>query len=277
MSDGDVILGNMTLEDLRASLVRPVAAQVEMVEVTAKARTSSSAFRTVRNNEYITLDGDRWQAQNASKPHSLGVRRNTFRFELRPGDQWLGDAKARDNRERSQIYCVTKVPFLKDEWFAVDFTMSGGTIVEPGVYLSLISYHQTEDPVGEGGFPGPFTVRIENGNLEVVTRHTDEEKTVDHPVTAVRHSEAFVPGKTYKFVARIQFGRTEGGLLDFWIDGIQVVGIEDRIGYNDKVGTYMKFGVYRGGGLKEPLVATYANLERGPSSLASRVGSAPTN
>jgi hypothetical protein len=87
------------------------------------------------------------------------------------------------------------------------------------------------------------------------------------------YERAIARDRWYRFVGRIVFGWNNNGACEVWMDGVKVVNLPTtNIGYNDLIGPYWKFGVYRAA-VADTLVVEYANMEIGATSLLSRVTS----
>lgn len=191
------------------------------------------------------IDGITYTRQSSGA--AWGVRQSLsnaddLNFELRPGDRWPDDG---DTRERAQLAAVSeKLPFSQSIWMATRLALDGG-VPEPGVWMSILGFKQSEDVGDLEGQSGMFGLRLEAGKFELVTRHSDDAIMVSPPITTVHYSQDWDFGRVYDLICRLRFEKTSGGAFDAWLDGTKIVTYRGRVGFNDAIGPYAKIGLYR--------------------------------
>lgn len=102
----------------------------------------------------ITRIGPNWQAQSASQPWSCQVDGETYRFEVRTGDQWSGDNNA---KERSELCGLETVPFNQTLIADFDFMLEPGPISQRP-WLIIFQVH-TDDAIAAMMSP-PLAINI---------------------------------------------------------------------------------------------------------------------
>jgi hypothetical protein len=190
------------------------------------------------------------------------------RFEVRSGDTWSGET----GRNRSEFSSCARECAGREVWFSYAMRIHGGAPVSDWNVLG--QFHSTADP-GEGnGLSPPFAVCLMPGEkLRFVKRTDSAALTSTSPRATVLYERGVSRDRWYRIVGRIVFGWTDNGAVDLWMDGVKVVGLpQTNIGYNDLIGPYWKFGIYRAQAA-ETLTVEYANLEICGTSLLTRVTS----
>ena len=130
------------------------------------------------NNSTITSGGESYGVQNGSKPWSLTSPGNDeYRFELHDDDQWSGDLA---NKERTQIYSKTKIPFDQKHYTTFDVRFDTNPQASTADWVSLVGWHATEDS-GEPGSPGMLTLHMLNGKFSLISR-SDADSITSNPV-----------------------------------------------------------------------------------------------
>ncbi|HEX5775738.1 MAG TPA: heparin lyase I family protein [Caulobacteraceae bacterium] len=214
----------------------------------------------------------RWtNQQDDAKPHAIQqVGPNRVRFEVRGGDTWKKDAKF--NRNRAELSSRTRHAPGEDVWFSYQLVVRGGEPTRARFNI-LGQFHQTKDPWDKNLSP-PFAINLlpKKNTLRFIKRYSAEQKTTTTTDTIMHESAPIQRDRWIHVVGHIVFGWENNGAVELWLDGRKVVDLpRTSIGYNDALGPYWKFGIYRAGS-PEPLVVEYANLEIGSASLLGRVG-----
>ena len=211
-------------------------------------------------------------AQDAGKPWSHEHRADYDRFEVRPGDRWSRD---KVGVERSELRDVRNWPFSTDVWVA--YSMRVPTTSSTAAPWTVVGqFHGTED-VGDGARSPMLAVDIGLDRLRITTRSDAAPSTVHNPREVERYRAKLDKGHWHSFVFRLRFARSGDGYLAAWMDGISIIpGEAIPLGYNDAIGPYWKYGVYRPAAQGVTTVE-YANMEVSTTSLERRVkDSAPT-
>jgi hypothetical protein len=223
------------------------------------------------SGEHAVVNGERYTVQSPERPWSLSIHPTLgySRFEVRPGDVWENDARLHpDGRQRVSMRGQTFWPNNTDVWFSY----SVRTSAMPDSWSQLTSLHAELEPGETPGKPDPLGFMVSHGRFTIETRSDTRALTTSKADTVVRYSmPMFAPDTWQNIVVRVKFDPHGNGRLTFWLNGEQRYDSGAiPIGYNDRLGPYFKYGLYRGGS-DQTSVAEFANVEIGISSLLDRV------
>lgn len=193
------------------------------------------------------------------------------RFETRPLERWLFDATS----ERSELLMDFTAPFETDVWWSYSMLIEDGPpVTTPWAVFG--QWHASED-AGDISASPPFALEISPSTQEmgINTRGSAANPLTGIPPAVFHWTRAGMRGAWHDWVFRSRFSYGLTGQLQVWLDGTEIINVSGiRNAYNDAVGPYFKYGIYRGqspSASAETLVAHYANLELGTASLASRI------
>ena len=238
---------------------------------------TSTAY--IPNTTNLQRQGQLFTTQTPALPRSL--RFDPYgqpRFELQAGDV-IGGAET--DRERCELQGNSKWPFATDIWLSIPFFIENGpTISSTEVAWCVIGQmHQTED-ASEGGLSPVFSQNFINEHLQVFALGNSTGTSADFSANGVSttvYDAALSRGVWHYTVYRLRFGQGSGGQMDMYLDGTSVYSNNAvPMGFNDAVGPYLKYGVYRQ--LNTPtntkgIAIKYGQVEISLSSLFSRVAS----
>lgn len=206
------------------------------------------------------LSNGTFHYRNADEAWSEGSpAEGTYRFEVRDGDYYtnpdvpLAESDAAQGKNRSEITALQKLQ--EGRAFAFDFDF----MVEPGApntadWLVLAQFHQTADTDADGNIldaaVGPPLALVMRGErLEIIGR------TDPNPITTVTPpnmsmflgTDPITRGQFYNIRFEMVFDDAVGGegMLRVFLDGVMIVDYTGPLGYNDAIGPYAQFGVYR--------------------------------
>ena len=205
---------------------------------------------------------------------SNGIK-NFQKFEVRSGDVWSGDVG--NSKERAELYTnATKFSFNQDYWGAWSFNLDFGDDITGNSLFIIGQFHQTPD-AGDATISPMFDVSLATSSastLQVRTRTSQVDPIVASPTPTTHYTTPIDRFTWHDVVMRINFDPADPGtgLLDFYLNGTQVVAYTGPIGYVDAVGPYFKWGIYSGTASYTRKVK-YANMQWGTASLASVVAS----
>jgi Ca2+-binding RTX toxin-like protein len=192
-----------------------------------------------KSESWFGIDGVTYSTQNGNEAYSVALDDDTFRFEVRPDDQWAKDSRF---SERSEIRGETV--YAPGEVLAVSYSF----MIEPGAantatgrggdgsWLILGQFH-ANDFVSQS----PFAVEMLKEKMAIVIRYGDP---ADH-----EYRELFVDtkdierGRYYDIDIEVRFENNGNGFLEVWRDGAKIVSYSGPIGYDN--GVYWKYGIYR--------------------------------
>lgn len=219
------------------------------------------------NGPAVTHGGLLYDTHNASQPWSLRTYQGYDRFELRAGDRWPSDLTS----ERTELSGQRNpLPFGADVWLSFAQRVTATGLTSP--WMVLAQFRATDDA---GDYPSrsPVWAQQFSGSTFVITTRSDPSPSSAGNLPQVdRYTDPdFETGVWHHFVYRLRFSQTGLGELQAWIDGTEVIPtLAIPMGYNDTTGPFLKYGIYRSPA-SETVVAEFANVEIGSSSLLSRV------
>lgn len=273
---GEVVAGTSAQSPAEQGGTPPPAEEpVAAAARPAAGPVPTSADTVAASGETTMVDGVRYRVQSPLRPWSVQVSpsSNYTRFELRAGDRWANDVERfPDGRQRAKLRGEDRYAPRTDIWIAYSLRWSGDI---PATWGLITSLHSALEPGESKGKPGPFTVSVARGKLTLFTR-SDTQALTTSKEDAVPRFEMPLPaeGEWHDVVYRVRLDPYGDGRVSFWFDGEQRYDSGAiPIGYNDAVGPYFKYGLYRG--MSDlTTVMEFANVEVGTRSLQDRV-SAP--
>lgn len=230
------------------------------------------------NNALLKVFDDTFMVQSPNKSWSLRQALNKsspiFRFQVRAGDTWTGDARNPKRKERCEMYMKNSpLPFDQDVWFSYAIRIAVGDPLDlsPVEWCYLGQVHATEDP-GEMSTGPVLGFRLEGlDTISAYTASTLEDPIQTAPKYIYRGGGRFARGIWHRVVVRMRFSPTNAQ-LQWWQNGKELINISDiGMGYPDKLGPYWKFGIYRSA-MRPTVTVEYANMEVAyDSSLEYRI------
>lgn len=211
--------------------------------------------------------------QQAIGPSGLPVHR----FEVREGD-YCTTPDDHNDRNRAEFCGLTKWAFGTAVWVSYAMRVKAGALIK--AWNVTGQFHSTPDTaLGDVGGSPPFATECRPGEkLVTLRRDTAEKVTTGGQLPTIMHSSALVRDRWLRVVERVVFDYSGNGAVRQWLDGTLVIDAAPiPIGFNDEVGPYWKFGIYRaahmadGTLIPDPMIVEYANMEIGLSPLGQRV------
>lgn len=216
------------------------------------------------------FDADRLSTRRLSESYSgrvvsapVRAGRYAARFELRPGDH-VSDGRRAEVRDRNNAIMGDDVWYAISTLIPVDFT------AEPGNSYVLIQWHdqQVPDTRWHDRSP-PLAVRFLDGRLDVTLRHAFAGmQFADNGREAILYSvPGFAKGVWHDFVYHVLWSAVPDGprlgFVQAWLDGRQIIDYRGPVGYFDRVGPYVKFGLYARHDVRTPHVVYHDEYRRG--------------
>jgi hypothetical protein len=181
--------------------------------------------------------------QNAGNPWNYSTASDVTRFEVRQGDRWATDGAA--PKERSEVAATQTLNFGKT--YAISF----GLMIEPGAkntadWMTLLQVQSNFD-AGEAGHSPAFALEMAGEKMQIMTRSSPSLITTTDIATTRQFLDVsdIVRGHWYAFTITIRLDPFGNGQLDVVRDGVRLVHYEGALGFNDRIGSYLKEGVYR--------------------------------
>ncbi len=220
----------------------PVATSAPVATSTVVAQ--AGAWHPVAVDEYITVNGNIFQAECGPRPES--IQRvdgpDVVRFQMIAGNLWYNDKGSGDERTELDGY---KQPLQ----VGVPYWAAYALYIEPGPRLAA-------DWLVLGQIPGLMGHFVKN----MIMTWSAAGKTF--------HAERIGQGVNYQFVEKFIIDPVNG-YYGSWFNGKQVVDYHGPFGGAGKM-YYPKFGIYRGA-TSETTVVRYANYKFGTADLSGLI------
>ena len=221
----------------------------------------------------------KWEKLSAGKPHSIQIVSDpavaggkALRFELRPGETWVNESGP---TFRAEISTKDVARMNSVRWYRFALLLPRDFPIEDN-RLVLFQWHGSDKKyLGEPSRSPVLALRYSQGNLSLSLRHSPERIVHDPeavPAEKLFKTSKFPLGEWNEFVVEARWSFTDDGYVNMWWNGKQVVKYRGPVGYNDDVGPYVQFGLYRDDSPKT--YVSYISEVRGGSS-AQEVGFIP--
>ena len=169
--------------------------------------------------------------------------------------EWRTSGLAKSNTSKKAMIHYGKSPrsSTSDRWYGFSVYMSSDELkLEEKSHVLLFQLHGTPDfSLNEPWRVPPVSLSLRNGELRFW-------HTFDHDQISPKNDNIRPNGKAYTIskqtdlfdhwtdvVVRTKFSLEKKGIAQVWIDGKQVLDIQDiDLGYNDVVGPYPSWGLY---------------------------------
>ncbi len=217
-----------------------------------KAETTTRDTLAKAGEDWLSPLNSQWEELSAGREYSIARvsepscrGEDSLRFELRANDAWsnLGGPSFRSEIDTGDTPAINSVRWYR---FSVllprDFPIEGNRLV-------LFQWHGADKKyLGEPGRSPAMAFRYEAGIISLTMRHSPERIVRDPdavPSETLLKSRDFQLGAWNDFVVEAKWSCTPGGYVNVWWNGRRVVRYRGPVGYNDDVGPYVQFGLYR--------------------------------
>lgn len=216
-----------------------------------------------------------WHINSPAKPYSIQVDPTlsyqgepTLRFELRPGDSWVGPSG-------STTYRAELVPGhypAKESvrFYSCNIFIPKGFPSDENRLVVMQWWPQTKTELGEKGRSPSLALRYTEGKYSVTIRHSDLHVVTEPdavPKKTVFTSKKIEQGKWNQFTFETKWSFKSDGYVKVWLNQKQVADYQGPVGYDDERGPIFKFGMYRDDNHKT--YVSYFNQCREGDSLES--------
>jgi hypothetical protein len=219
----------------------------------------------IKKVDFLSAVFKDFATSNCSRPHALQVERNivrsgtsSLRFELRQGDIWKrGKNKEGNGTYRAEVQEETYARFETDYWYEFSIWMPD-SLVERDTRLVIGQWHGEADAnQGEFGRNPPLVQRFRNGRFTIQLRWNENkiqtgDQLKDDSKRLDIFSEAGFPRNTWvDFVYHVKWSWKGQGIVQVYRRVLpshsfqQIANYRGPVGYNDDLGPYFKFGLYR--------------------------------
>jgi len=195
----------------------------------------------------------RWAIQSPGKDHSVrtvsDVRRGTedsLRFELRAGEMYCDLFGKRSFR--SEVNTREFVPMGSERWYSFSLLLPPDFPMEKN-RLVLAQWHGADKKyLAEPSRSPSLAFRYSGGRFFITIRHSEERIVRDPQVVSSQklfETPEFPLGVWHDFVVQAKWSYQADGFVNVWWNDHQIVYYHGPVGYNDDLGPYFKFGLYR--------------------------------
>jgi len=186
--------------------------------------------------------------QETSAPHSLQLvssltdpTNQVAKFELRKDDPEVGLGRRSEVRASSD-------PIGSERWYAFRVMLEPGYQNDPTSSEIVAQWHDVPDRnLGENYRNPPLSLVVRNGNWRVRSRWDSKPLTVDNTPegSAIVWEGAYQSGVWTDWVFHVKWSSGTDGLVEVWKDGAKVGTQQGPSTYNDQIGPYFKYGMYK--------------------------------
>ena len=208
------------------------------------ARTSFSSQQCtgILDQCSFTIGGTVWSVSSQYSYSFSSPNNNTFRFEVRKGDQ-LSTASYTDPRgtERSEMGETVRHSLSED---GRHFTAEYKFMVEPGPTNTASWLVMGQLHSGLSRTP-PFEIKFAgNDKMMVVGKYDNGD---GKPISQVlfKDSQDIQRGHWYTMKIDVQLDPSGNGHAHVWRDGVEIVDFTGKLGYTDSPTSHWRMGVYR--------------------------------
>jgi hypothetical protein len=213
----------------------------------------------VYDKDTFVMDGVRWRPASEYAHSFRSPDNNTFRFEVRKGDQ-VSTASYTDPQgtERSEMGEVDRHALSGD---GRHFTAEYKFMIEPGPSNTASWLVMGQLHSGLSRTP-PFEIKFSgNDKMRVVGKYDNGD---GRPVSVelFKDTQDIQRGHWYTMKIDVQLDPYGGGHAQVWRDGVEIVDYKGKIGYTDSPTSHWRMGVYRNspdGG--ETFAAQYKDID----------------
>ncbi len=188
--------------------------------------------------------GNPWSIQNIAEP--TGAGETVLRFELRSGDAWSN--RSGEITSRAEIETRERPPIRSVRWYRFEIYLPPDFPTED-TRLVLAQWHGSDKKyLGEPARSPVMAFRYKSGSFYINLRHSTERivRSPDTvPVTELFKISPFPLNAWNDFIVHANWSFDAGGWINIWWNGRRIVQYRGPVGYNDDLGPYFQFGLYR--------------------------------
>ncbi len=181
--------------------------------------------------------------QIVPSPVRCGAR--AARFEIREGEQ-AGVIGGHRSEVHELLHFIA--PVGSEQWYGFStYIPQDWPDLENRTVIS--QWHATPDLLeGEAWRSPPLAVRYSGGVLTVTGRYSAEPVQTENDGLSLdlyTHPGTLEKGVWHDWVFHVRWHYSDEGLVEAWLDQVQVIDYQGPIGYNDRLGVWFKWGIYR--------------------------------
>ena len=165
----------------------------------------------------------------------------TIRFTLNKTDKLVNNGK------RAEISFKAEQSIPVERWYAFNIWLPESYATDP-VPESVVQWHASPDfSLGEDYRSPPLALFIQDGLWQLNTRWASNPVNDNNNISGKMIGDfgKAETGKWTQFVFHIRFSYKSDGFVQVWKNGERIYSVVGPNYYNDKVGPYFKFGIYK--------------------------------
>jgi Polysaccharide lyase len=195
--------------------------------------------------------GKDWILESPGKPYSIqtvsDLKENgddSLRFEIRGHERWVDQTF--NVSYRSEVETTGLPPANSVRWYAFSVFFPTNFPLEKN-RLVFAQWHDEWHLIQPGRSPS-LAFRFVKGRLSITLRHSARHLIYNPdsvPDETLFKKNNFKLGQWHDFVVQAKWSFKDDGFINVWWNDKQIVQYRGPVGYNEDVGPYFKFGLYR--------------------------------
>lgn len=192
--------------------------------------------------------------------------KKSIRFEVRKGDYRI--SKSGSKSSRAELSTEKMAEIGNEYWYALSMFIPEDFPIEDN--RLVLAQWWAEPDLGEYSDRSPIlAMRFRNGKFYISLRTSSEKIMKENGKEIVLYeSTDFALGKWKDFIFQIKWSYKNDGLVNTWINNNQIIQYNGPVGYNDKNGPALQFGIYRDE-TKKTYVVYFDEVKMGTSKAIS--------
>jgi len=159
--------------------------------------------------------------------------------------------KTVENGKRAEVFFKAEKTLPVERWYAFNIWLPASFVYDSLPEI-VAQWHGTPDfDLGENYRSPAVDLMIQKGEWHLETRWASQAVNDNNSLTGSFTGKSSIPfGKTVtekwtQWIFHIKFSYKNDGLLEVWKDGAKIYSRKGPNYYNDKLGPYFKFGIYK--------------------------------
>jgi len=222
----------------RASADNPFAQQSGYTAQVINTYTPASAIPESGIRGSALPDGDTLRFGKAADPTNSALK--ALAFQVTSTDPTTSGGK------RTELAVEPNIEHNKVYWIAFSvYVHDWGTLGANDLALFGTQLHQGNNQLKVGGPAFGLYTKQNGRSFRVRGRYSEAATPSESNATNVEFTDYPMPfGRWTDFVLRFKENTSGNGLLQVWMDGVQIADYQGSLGYNTGQRDYIKFGYY---------------------------------
>jgi len=155
--------------------------------------------------------------------------------------------KTVENGKRAEVFFKAEKSLPVERWYAFNIWLPASFVTDSLPEI-VAQWHATPDfDLGENYRSPPVDLMIQKGEWRLETRWASQAVNDNNNLTgklSVNFGKT-VTEKWTQWIFHIKFSYKNDGLIEVWKDGAKIYSKNGPNYYNDQIGPYFKFGIYK--------------------------------